>query len=427
MTTSPLSPSTLGDIDPPPDIPTPSSQTGQHIAQYPRRQQIPSTFVFHSTPTLHHRTSQGSNVRFASTSSVPADSRPVQGQPGELQRLDPMQLCTSSEFSQSETQHDLPGSLPGFLPTPGREMHHLTTQLQGNWDCLFECQRSQVKAVNELTYKMKQMTSHTGGQMDALTAKTESNHQQLFSTLTATKQQEETETDQLIKAMKTMLTDKLQMTESTLCTEFRFMVEQLQLEVQQDIKTTQQILQKDQEQLSAEIARVNKKMEELDKKITELQFEMDNNFKAYGKIHVDTEKRSVSTSTTPHIISAPPVVSPAHLTAPAVKSDHLKLTFPTFGKTSDDPDPLLYLERCQDFLALHPLTDNDILETFRTVLFGTARDWWEVARTSITTWEEFGTTFLFAFLSEDYEDELSERVRTRNQGDRVNSRFCFRI
>ncbi len=136
------------------------------------------------------------------------------------------------------------------------------------------------------------MTLHTGGQLDALTAKMESNHQQLFSTLTATKQQEETETDQLIKAMKTMLTDKLQKTESTLCTEFRFMVEQLQLELQQDIKTTQQILQKDQEQLSAEIARGNKKMDELDKKITELQVEMDNNFKAYGK-STQTLKRKV--------------------------------------------------------------------------------------------------------------------------------------
>ncbi len=154
------------------------------------------------------------------------------------------------------------------------------------------------------------------------------------------------------------------------------MVEQLQLELQQDIKTTQQILQQDQEQLSAGIAGGNKKMDELDKKKTELQFEMDNNFKVFGRINADTEKKSVSTSTTPHIISAPPVVSPAHLTAPAVKSDHSKLTFPTFGRSTDDPDPLLYLERCQDFLALHPLTDADILATYCTVLFSTARDWW---------------------------------------------------
>ncbi len=111
---------------------------------------------------------------------------------------------------------------------------------------------------------------------------------------------------------------------------------------------------------------------------------------------------------------------------PAVKSDHLKLTFPTFGRPSDDADPLLYLTRCQDFLALHPLADADILATFRTVLYGTARDWWEVARSSVTIWNYFDTAFLSAFLSEDYEDELAERVRTRTQGEKESIRdFAF--
>ncbi len=113
-------------------------------------------------------------------------------------------------------------------------------------------------------------------------------------------------------------------------------------------------------------------------------------------------------------------------TIPAGKSDHLKLTFPTFGRPSDDADPLLYLTRCQDFLALHPLAETDLLATFRNVLHGTARDWWEVARSSVTTWNEFETVFLSAFLSEDYEDELAERVRTRYQGERESIRdFAF--
>ncbi len=111
---------------------------------------------------------------------------------------------------------------------------------------------------------------------------------------------------------------------------------------------------------------------------------------------------------------------------PAGKSDHLKLTFPTFGRPSDDADPLLYLTRCQDFLALHPLAETDLLAAFRNVLHGTARDWWEVARSSVTTWNEFETVFLSAFLSEDYEDELAERVRTRYQGERESIRdFAF--
>ncbi len=124
--------------------------------------------------------------------------------------------------------------------------------------------------------------------------------------------------------------------------------------------------------------------------------------------------------------SATLVTGPSPLPPPVVKSDHLKLTFPTFGRQSDDADPLLYLTRCQDFLALHPLNDTDILATFRSVLYGTARDWWEVARSSVGTWDEFESAFLSAFLSEDYEDELAERVRTRTQGERESIRdFAF--
>ncbi|KAL1279140.1 hypothetical protein QQF64_025813 [Cirrhinus molitorella] len=95
-------------------------------------------------------------------------------------------------------------------------------------------------------------------------------------------------------------------------------------------------------------------------------------------------------------------------------------------RLSDEADPLLYLIRCQGFLALHPLADIDILATFRSILHGTARDWWEVTRSSITTWTEFETAFLSAFLSEDHEDELAERVRTRHQRERESIRdFVF--
>lgn len=108
------------------------------------------------------------------------------------------------------------------------------------------------------------------------------------------------------------------------------------------------------------------------------------------------------------------------------KSDHIKLTFPTYGGVNDDPDPLSYLSKCHDFLALHPLSDADILATFRTVLRGTARDWWEIARSKVTTWSQFETIFLAAFLAEDYEDELAERVRTKKQKENETIRdFAF--
>lgn len=93
----------------------------------------------------------------------------------------------------------------------------------------------------------------------------------------------------------------------------------------------------------------------------------------------------------------------------------VKLQFPTFGKMDDISDPLQYLEKCEDFLALNPLADEELIATLRNVLHGTARDWWDVARHKIHTWKEFKKQFCAAFLSEDYEDELVERIRTRIQ------------
>ncbi|KAI3376844.1 hypothetical protein L3Q82_000417 [Scortum barcoo] len=95
----------------------------------------------------------------------------------------------------------------------------------------------------------------------------------------------------------------------------------------------------------------------------------------------------------------------------------IKLQFPTFGRLEDTSDPLQYLERCEDFLALNPLSNEELIATLRNVLHGTARDWWYVGRHKIHTWKEFHDQFRAAFLSEDYEDELAERVRNRVQGE----------
>lgn len=56
---------------------------------------------------------------------------------------------------------------------------------------------------------------------------------------------------------------------------------------------------------------------------------------------------------------------------------------PTFGGRNDSPDPLQYLERCDGFLTLNPLTDEELIATLRNVLHGTARDWWDVGRHKI--------------------------------------------
>ncbi|RXN12176.1 Transposon Ty3-I Gag-Pol poly [Labeo rohita] len=317
--------------------------------------------------------------------------------------------------SPSMAQHDL----PGILPTPGRGIQQFNANVQGNWDNLMEFMKRQEKAVNELTQVLKASSSHHENQISDLAAKVESNNQQVVTLMTAAKQQEAAETDQLIKAVQLMITKEMQKMELSFTSIVQDKVERLRMEVQKDIKVVQCALQASLDHATANLQQCETQIDNCRTCVTELQREL----QVYNKQNVEPQTER----TTTQVFSTHPIESVSTpLPVPLVKSDHIKLTFPTFGQPTDDSDPLLYLTKCQDFLALHPLSDADLLATFRTVLHGTARDWWEVRRSNITTWKEFETAFLSAFLSEDYEDELAERVRTRVQGEKESVRdFAF--
>lgn len=76
------------------------------------------------------------------------------------------------------------------------------------------------------------------------------------------------------------------------------------------------------------------------------------------------------------------------------------LTFQTFGRAHNHPDPVLYLATFQNSSSWYckRLVGNSMKQ--------------------IATWVDFEKQFLSAFLSEDYEEELAERVRNQKQGDR---------
>lgn len=89
-------------------------------------------------------------------------------------------------------------------------------------------------------------------------------------------------------------------------------------------------------------------------------------------------------------------------------------------------DPLVYLKRCKDFLALRPMSNSEILATMRSVLHASARDWWETVRFKIDTWGNFQQAFLAVFLPEDYQDVLEDQVRNHLQGANESVRdFTF--
>ncbi|KAI2647714.1 Activity-regulated cytoskeleton-associated protein [Labeo rohita] len=379
--TPPHSPSTFVEMETP-DIETPNWPYALRPQPLP-----PGSF---RTP-LHFSPSQAStHVRFVSP--TPAGSTPIQPLTWEQERnADHMQICTSPVPSpvSSVMQQDL----PGILPTPGKEMQQLTQRVQGNWDTLLEHMQTHEKNVGKLTQEFKTTSAHHDKLIAQLADKLEHNQQQVLACISKNKEDVKEEIDQLVKSVKIDISDELHKAQTT------FVSESLpnapkppeHCTAMQDLQTG-----------------IKEKFQDQEKQLAGLK--------------VSDPSPHPTTSESPAI----PVTGPPPLTLPVIKSDHLKLTFPTFGRSSDDADPLLYLTRCQDFFALHPLTDADILATFRSVLYGTARDWWEVARSSITTWDEFESAFLSAFLSEDYEDELAERVRTRTQGDRECIRdFAF--
>lgn len=90
----------------------------------------------------------------------------------------------------------------------------------------------------------------------------------------------------------------------------------------------------------------------------------------------------------------------------------VRVEFPQFG-SDEENDPISFIEHCEDYLALRPLTDYEILASLTSVLKGTAKDWWLAERRFISTCNQFKQTFFQAFLNDDYETEAAKRLLER--------------
>ncbi len=103
----------------------------------------------------------------------------------------------------------------------------------------------------------------------------------------------------------------------------------------------------------------------------------------------------------------------------------VKIEFPNFNSSEDD-DPVAFIERCEEYLAIRPLSDYEILASLTSVLKNTAKDWWVAEKRNVQTWEHFKKVFLRSFLNEDYEDETARRLLERKQGAQESIRdFAF--
>ncbi len=100
----------------------------------------------------------------------------------------------------------------------------------------------------------------------------------------------------------------------------------------------------------------------------------------------------------------------------------VKLDFPTFSNTQED-DPVVFIERCEEYFDVRPLSHGEILASLSAVLKDTAKDWWMAERRNVHNWRQFKGSFLHSFLSEDYEDVAAGKLVERKQGAKESIRY----
>ncbi len=127
---------------------------------------------------------------------------------------------------------------------------------------------------------------------------------------------------------------------------------------------------------------------------------------------------SHTVTSTPHFSPLVPTDSPIY---PIHFKTPIKLEFPRFGSL-EGADPISYLEKCDEYHAVQPLSDAEILSMLPSVLTHTAKDWWVAEKKRVKTWSQFKKAFLQSFLPDDHEVEVERRIRERKQGVDENIR-----
>ena len=109
---------------------------------------------------------------------------------------------------------------------------------------------------------------------------------------------------------------------------------------------------------------------------------------------------SSKVSATPSLIVKPPV----------------RLQFPVFGESREATEVFNYIEQCENFLTLRPLTDGELMATLSATFKGPAKSWWTAEKKKVKNWSEFRKSFFSAFLTTDYQNEVEEQLRVKVQG-----------
>ena len=296
------------------------------------------------------------------------------------------------------------------------------TDMQRRLDYLpCQMEENQQQIVQRQKYLQDSLKQDIQGKLHRFKTQMETNHHQVILFLEDEQKRRAEESASVVKGVCSYLKEVMEDMKNSLTGELRFLIEQTQKDTVNEMEKAQKATDLQLEGLHQEVMQCFSLLDKSSAPPSGFTSATGLASKVIG---------TGSTTKTPLKILLNNRTPAATVMPPLERSLPIKLLFPTFGSPEDDVDPLFFLSKCNDFLSIRPLTDLEVLATLRSVLHGTARDWWEIAREHVSTWEEFQKIFLLAFLSEDYGDELAERVRNRVQGEAEPIRdfaFSYRV
>lgn len=154
----------------------------------------------------------------------------------ETEAMAPLQVpgflnLTASPLSVTPALYELPQA----IPTPAQNLHRLVDHTQRGWEKMHTKIKEQITAVYELTASLENENISTEP-LKCLGNQFRENHREMFTLVKEHRETTVMEMDKLVKGIKQMIEEELKNSTISLLSEVRFMVEQLQMETQQDLK-----------------------------------------------------------------------------------------------------------------------------------------------------------------------------------------------
>lgn len=134
--------------------------------------------------------------------------------------------------------------LPRVLPTPGRELGRLAERAQDGWEKLFQYMRQHERDLAEMNKIIQRHRFHLESKFETYAIQTQEQFTCLTTTVMDTKEKQEKELDSMMKAMTKIAVDECDKIKVATSAELSFLVEQLQIELQTDFKTSQSAIEK---------------------------------------------------------------------------------------------------------------------------------------------------------------------------------------